>query len=127
MASRKKLSRIKKSKLPESQIKKRKVRASPEWTELRETVKDEQKVDPISMRPLSKSFGLHHLSQDDNYYNDLERNRFVGLNDYSHRCIHYLYDIVQREGDFEVLERIRLIIERMQDLTESDAMRGDTL
>ena len=123
MASKKKLSRIKKSKLSESQIRKRKVRASAEWAELRETVRDEQKIDPISMRPLSKSFNLHHLSQDERYYDDLLPERFVGLNSYSHDCIHYLYNIVEREGDYNVLDRVRLLIIEMQKITQADALR----
>lgn len=125
MASKKKLNRIKKSKLSEAQIRKRKVRASPEWADLRDLVRDEQKIDPISMRPLSRSFNLHHLSQDADYYNDLSPSRFVGLNDYSHRCCHYLYDIVIREGDFEVLNRIKLIIEQMIKITDADKLRGE--
>lgn len=125
MASKKKLNRIKKSKLSEAQIRKRKIRASAEWSELRETVKDEQKIDPISMKPLSKSFNLHHLSQDERYYDDLSPERFVGLNSYSHDCIHYLYNIAEREGDYNVLDRVRLLIIEMQKLTHADALRDE--
>lgn len=125
MASKKKLTRIKKSKLSEAQIRKRKVRASAEWADLREYIRDEQKIDPISMRPLSRSFNLHHLSQDERYYDDLSRDRFVGLNEYSHRCVHYLHDIVVREGDYNVFERLQLIIQQMIDITESDKLRTE--
>lgn len=114
-----------KQKLSESQIRKRKVRASGGWAELRSQIRDEQKTDPISMRPLSRSFNLHHLSQDDRYYDDLSRERFVGLNEYSHRCVHYLYDIITREGDFDVLERIKQIIEEMQNITAADELREE--
>ena len=114
-----------KQKLSEKQIKKRKIRASAEWADLRNLIRDEQKIDPISMRPLTRSFNLHHLSQDERYYDDLSRERFVGLNDYSHRCVHYLYDIVVREDDYNVLERLRLIIQQMIDITESDKLRAD--
>lgn len=114
-----------KQKLSESQIKKRKVRASAEWAELRAQIRDEQKTDPISMRPLSRSFNLHHLSQDERYYDDLSRERFVGLNEYSHRCVHYLHDIIVREGDFNVFERLQLIIQQMIDITESDKLREE--
>ena len=123
MASKKKLNRIKKSKLSEAQIKKRKVRASAEWTDLREYIRDEQKVDPISLKPLNRSFNLHHLSQDERYYDDLSPERFVGLNSYSHDCIHYLYNIVEREGDYNVLDRVRLLIMEMQKITQADASR----
>lgn len=112
-----------KQKLSESQIRKRKVRASAEWAELRSQIRDDQKTDPISMRPLTRTFNLHHLSQDERFYDDLSRDRFVGLNDYSHRCVHYLYDIVVREGDYNVFERLQLIIQRMLDITESDSRR----
>ena len=112
-----------KGKLSSSQILKRKIRNTNEWSELRQKVRDEQKIDPISMRPLTRTFNLHHLSQDELFYDDLERSRFVGLNDYSHRCIHYLYDIIEREGDYDVLDRIRLLIIEMQKITENDATR----
>ena len=124
MASKSKKNKLAKSKLSEKQIMKRKVRASAEWAELRAQIRDEQKTDPISMRPLSRSFNLHHLSQDERYYDDLSRDRFVGLNEYSHRCCHYLYDIVVREGDFDVLERIKQIIEEMQNITAADELRN---
>lgn len=124
MSSKKHQHKQAKSKLSESQIKKRKVRASSAWAELRTQIRDEQKIDPISMRPLNRSFNLHHLSQDERYYDDLSRDRFVGLNEYSHRCVHYLYDIVIREGDFNVFERLQLIIQQMIDITEFDKGRG---
>lgn len=116
-----------KQKLSEAQIRKRKVRASAEWADLRNLIRDEQKIDPISMRPLSRSFNLHHLSQDERYYDDLSRDRFVGLNEYSHRCVHYLYDIVAREGDYNVFDRLKQIIEEMQRITASDASRDKVL
>jgi len=123
MASKSKKNKIAKSKLSEKQIRKRKVRASADWAELRAQIRDEQKIDPISMRPLNRGWNLHHLSQDERYYDDLSRERFVGLNEYSHRCVHYLHDIVVREGDFNVFERLQLIIQQMIDITESDKLR----
>lgn len=127
MASKKKLNHIKKSKLSESQIRKRKVRASAEWSELRAQIRDEQKVDPISLKPLNRSYNLHHLSQDEQYYDDLSPERFVGLNEYSHRCVHYLYDIVVREGDFAVLDRLKFLVTQMQQITSSDVSRENVL
>lgn len=106
-----------------SQIMKRKVRNTAEWSQLRQLVREEQKTDPVSLRPLTRTFNLHHLSQDERFYDDLERSRFMGLNDYSHRTIHYIYDIVKREGDFQVLDRIKDIIEEMQQITEKDLYR----
>ena len=123
MASKKKLNRIKKSKLSESQIKKRKVRSSAEWAELRDHIRDEQKVDPISLKPLNRGWNLHHLSQDARYYDDLSPERFVGLNSYSHNCVHYIYNIVEREGDFAVLDRLKFIIMEMQQITSADNER----
>ena len=127
MASKKAKNKLAKRKLSEAQIRKRKIRASPEWAELRERIREEQKCDPISLKPLNRSFNLHHLSQDENYYDDLSPERFVGLNSYSHDCIHYLYNIVEREGDYNVLDRVRLLIIEMQKITSADASREDVL
>lgn len=112
-----------KRRLSSSQILKRKVRNTTEWSQLRQLVREEQKTDPVSLRPLTRTFNLHHLSQDERFYDDLERSRFLGLNDYSHRTIHFIYDIVKREGDFQVLDRIKEIIEQMQEITEKDFTR----
>lgn len=108
----------------ERQEMKKKVRASAEWADLRHKLIEEQKVDPISLRPLTRTANCHHLSQNTDYYGDLSEDRFLMLNDYSHRLVHYLYDIVRREnGDYDVLERIKDVIKRMIEVTDYDGNR----
>lgn len=102
---------------------KKKVRASKAWKDLRKKIKDEQKTDPITGKPLTKMFNLHHLSQDDEYYDDLTENRFVGLNQKTHDFIHFCYNIYKRDKDFDFLERIKLYCEKMKELTENDRSR----
>lgn len=123
MASKKKLNRIKKSKLSDKQIMKRKVRASAEWAELRHKLISKQKTDPITLKPLYRMANTHHLSQDDTYYSDLTEDRFIMLNSKSHELIHMVYDIRVREGDYNVFGRIQEIVDRMIELTEEDKNR----
>lgn len=105
----------------EKQVMKRKLRGSAEWKSLRKKVAETQyDIDPITARKLTRGFNLHHLSQDDDFYDNLEMERFVALNSQSHDTVHFLYNIVKREGNFDVLERIKDIISRMIDITEKD-------
>lgn len=76
----------------------------------------------MTLSLLTKSFNLHHLSQskDIEDYTNLDDERFVGLNAQSHDCIHFLYRIYEREGNFDMLERIKEILIKMKELTDKD-------
>lgn len=95
-----------------------KVRKSPEWAELRKVKFDEQNgIDPITLRPLTHGYNCHHMQCEDwKKYDDLDPEKFVCLNSKSHTTIHFLWDIIKREGDFGVLERLKLYLEKMKEL-----------
>lgn len=72
---------------------KQKFRNSRKWKEFRQRIKDKQKVDPITGQKLTKCFNLHHMILTDNVeeYTDISNeDNFVGLNNYSHKTVHYI-------------------------------------
>lgn len=109
----------------ESQIFKRKTRARKEWAQLRQEVRDLQyDMDPISLKPLSHSAALHHMgTYSVDFYDDFDINRFRMLNSKTHDCTHFLFDIVLREGNFDVLDRYRDLLQIMLDIYNSDKER----
>ena len=96
----------------EAQTFKRKVRASKQWAELRTNKRKQQNdIDPITQSRLSKSANLHHLSTYSvDFYDDLNPERFKLLNQKTHDAVHFLFDIVLREGNFDVFYRLQSII-----------------
>ena len=96
----------------ETQAFRRKVRASKLWAELRSLKRNEQQnIDPISLGKLSRSANLHHLSTFSvDFYDDLNPERFKLLNQKTHDTVHFLFDIVLREGNFDVFYRLQNII-----------------
>lgn len=96
----------------EAQTFRRKVRASKHWAELRSLKRNEQQnIDPISLGRLSKSANLHHLSTFSvDFYDDLNPERFKLLNQKTHDAVHFLFDIVLREGNFDVFYRLQSVI-----------------
>ena len=102
----------------ERQALKRKVRNSPEWAELRQLkFKEQNGVDPITLRPLNRGFNCHHMQCEDwKKYGDLNPEYFVCLNTKTHECIHLLWDIVKREGDYDVFTRIIFYLKKMEEL-----------
>ena len=96
----------------ETQAFRRKVRASKYWAELRSLKRNEQQnIDPISLGKLSRSANLHHLSTYSvDFYDDLNPERFKLLNQKTHDTVHFLFDIVLREGNFDVFYRLQSVI-----------------
>lgn len=100
---------------------KRKVRSSPEWAELRETIsKNQNNIDPVTCRPLLRGWNLHHLSQCSEFYDDLSEDRFVALNHRTHEIVHALYDVYKREQSWQFLDELKTIIEKMVEITKND-------
>ena len=104
----------------ERQALKRKVRRSPEWYELRLLkYKEQNGIDPITLRPLSRSFNCHHMQCEDwKKYDDLNPEYFVCLNTQTHDVIHFLWNIVKREGDYDVFTRIIFYLDKMKELNK---------
>lgn len=63
------------------------VRKSKEWKELRSRKQAEQKLDPVTKKPIRKGANLHHLDWEN--YGDLTDEKFVLLNRNTHDIIHF--------------------------------------
>lgn len=99
---------------------KAKIRHTPEWNELRETVSDNfNRLDPISLKPLRKGWTLHHMSQDANNYADFTETdadgnyRFLPLNKQQHELLHVLYRYASKDTEYieRLLKYLRMMIE----------------
>lgn len=102
---------IKKKKV--TQDEKTKFRRSKAWRELRDKIRDKQKVDPITEKPLSRTYNLHHGDLNpDNYTNISDETHFVGLNSTSHELLHFVY------GDSRTKKNWRDILIRLMALCE---------
>jgi len=92
---------------------KTKFRRSKEWKKLRDKVRREQRTDPITGKPLSKTYNLHHLDLNpDNYTNISDESHFIGLNSTSHDLLHFVF------GDSRTKKDWRTIIENLIKLCE---------
>lgn len=95
-----------------TQKEKTKFRATKEWKCFRKQLKEEQKVDPLSLRPLTKTCNCHHRDLDAAHYTDISnKEHFVMVNNYTHKCLHYLYNIYKNDKD--VIKRLELELEKM--------------
>lgn len=91
---------------------KTKFRSSKQWRVFREKKKKEQVLDPITEKPLSKTFNLHHCCLDENKYTDISNEEnFVGLNSQSHDVVHFFFGDVKRKKNWRkmVLNLIKIL------------------
>ena len=101
----------------DTQKMKSKLRNSKAWKELRKKFKKEQRLDPITLKPLTNHFNLHHRDLDETHYCDLGNDgHFVALNPTSHDLVHFLFNIVKREQSYDVLDRVRTELQKMLDI-----------
>ena len=104
----------------ETQKMKTKLRNSKAWKDMRKRFKKGQKIDPITLKPLTNHFNLHHMDLDETHYCDLSNDgHFVALNPTSHDLVHFLYNIVKREQSYDVLDRIKVELQKMAEINLS--------
>ena len=90
-------------------------RKTKAWHELREQKRQEQKVDYLTQKKLTKTFNLHHLDLNPDNYSDISNSEhFIGLNKKSHDCIHFLYSYYSK--DPEVLDRLKSLLDLMKEI-----------
>jgi hypothetical protein len=86
-----------------------KFRKTKAWKEFREKIINQQKIDPLTGRPLRKRANLHHL--DSIHYDDLDPDKFIALNIQSHDVVHYL----DRCKDIDkAIENLKSILKSME-------------
>lgn len=95
-------------------------RRSKVWKTFREKLRKQQKKDPVTGSPLTKTFNLHHLCLDPKEYSNIEDDsRFIGVNSTTHDVIHYFYGDSQRKHDWRTrLARITEILELMDEINK---------
>lgn len=92
---------------------KNKFRQTSKWKKFRASIKKARKVDFVTNRPLLKGWQLHHANMQLGMYTNLNPENFYALNKTSHELIHFLF----RYADWrELLERVRIILEKMEQL-----------
>lgn len=98
------------------QNKKSKFRASSKWKDFRKKMKDKQKVDFITGKPLYAGFNLHHLDLDENHYEDISNeDNFICLNRKSHDLIHFLFRYKEWRQLLKNIETLLEIMEKIND------------
>ena len=70
---------------------KRDFRGTSKWKNWRKYLKNKQKVDQITGKPLLKGFNCHHLDMRDEWYEDLHEDKFICLNKQTHEVLHWLF------------------------------------
>lgn len=104
----------------ETQKMKTKLRNSKAWKDKRKIFKKDQKIDPITLKPLTNHFNLHHRNLNEKDYCDLSNDgHFVALNPTSHDLVHFLFNIVKREQSYDVLDRIKIELQKMAEINLS--------
>lgn len=97
-----------KQKLSEAQIRKRKVRASADWAELRKQVYEMQNgVDPVTLNPLTRGWALHHMDQREDHYDNLDPERFLAVSHTHHEMLHWCFNIYKRTKSLDFLDVLK--------------------
>lgn len=100
----------------ETQKNKRNFRASSKWKDFRKKIKEKQKVDFITGKPLYAGFNLHHLDLDEKHYEDISNeDNFVCLNRKSHDLVHFLFRYKEWR---KLLKNIETLLERMEKIND---------
>ncbi|MCQ2598166.1 MAG: hypothetical protein MJ181_10015 [Treponema sp.] len=87
------------------------------WNDFRQTMKEYQNgKDFITQGKLPKGWNLHHANLNPEYYQHLEPSDFFCLGNQCHDFIHWLYRYYRK--DKKVLERIKIVLDRMLELSE---------
>lgn len=94
---------------------KKKFRDSSIWKHFRKKMKERDKVDQITNKPLLKGFQLHHLNLDEKQYKNIDvEDNFVCLNRMTHSMVHFLYRYYQK--DPSIIDRLKSILDKMREI-----------
>lgn len=91
-------------------------RKSDKWKRFRAKCRLHTSKDYLTGAQLARSWNLHHMDLRHEKYDDLsDMSRFLPLNSKSHDLVHYLWPVWKK--DRRVLDRLREILERMEEYT----------
>lgn len=83
--------------------------------------KDVPNVDALTLRPLNKTFNLHHMDLDPHHYTDLENGNFATLNTQSHEFLHWFYSYYRKDKD--IVNRLVALADKMCELNNYKDIR----
>lgn len=77
--------------------------------------RDTPNNDALTLRPLTRTFNLHHMSLDSRHYTDIsDKSKFIALNSKSHSLLHYAYSEYCKDKDFlKRLEKYVLLMYKL--------------
>lgn len=88
------------------------------WKEFTKELKEERKVDALTLQKLRKGSLTHHCDLRPEMYKDLNPFKFETLNMKSHDVIHFIYNYYRK--DKTVLKRLETILEKMYLFSENN-------
>lgn len=98
---------------------KSKFRNTKAWKEFRKQMKENQKIDYLTLSKLTSKYELHHclLTDDIEQYKDLDVTKFICLNNMSHSMVHFFYNQMQKDEHF--IERLLRVYNIMKSLNKN--------
>ena len=90
---------------------KKEFRKSKEWKEFTKALKEERKVDALTLQKLRKGSISHHLDLNPDNYKVLDKANFETLNMKSHEVVHFLYNYYKK--DPTIIDRLKDILHKM--------------
>lgn len=90
---------------------KKEFRKSKEWKEFTKALKEERKVDALTLQKLRKGSISHHLDLNPDNYKVLDKANFETLNMKSHEVVHFMYNYYKK--DPAIIDRLKDILHKM--------------
>lgn len=110
---------VKKTERQLFQDKKKKFRADKPWKSLRKELKEERKLDELTLMKLTPRFNLHHICMKDETYFDISnKEHFSTLNSMSHDNTHWFFNQLKKKntGGIAFIHRFLLLQLKMAKL-----------
>lgn len=90
---------------------KKEFRKSKAWKDFTKALKEERKVDALTLAKLRKGSLSHHLDLNPDNYEKLIKENFECLNMKSHDVVHFMYNYYKK--DPAVIDRLKDILHKM--------------
>lgn len=91
--------------------KKKEFRKSKAWKDFTKALKEERKVDALTLAKLRKGSLSHHLDLNPDNYEKLDPTNFECLNMKSHDVVHFMYNYYKK--DPAIIDRLKAILHKM--------------
>ena len=86
-------------------------RKSKVWKDFTKELKEERKVDALTLAKLRKGSLSHHLDLNPDNYEKLDKTNFECLNMKSHDVVHFMYNYYKK--DLAIIDRLKAILDKM--------------